>query len=436
MTDRAFTRVERRPGHAPRRAVSADPLYPVSPAMPTAPHSPPVPAPVATSSAHAPIDVSVVMPCLNEQDTLAACIDSARDGLRRLGARGEVVVADNGSTDRSVEIARDHGARVVHVRERGYGSAYRGGFAAARGRTIVMGDSDDTYDFSKIEALVAELDRGADLVLGSRLRGDISPGAMPWLHRYVGNPALSAMLNLIYRTRISDTHSGFRAFRREALERLDLRTTGMEFASEMLIAAARAGWRIREVPIAYRSRGGESKLRTFRDGWRHLRLLLLYSPRHLFTWPGGLMVALGLLLLAALVRGPIVVLGRFVDFHVMFVGSLLATLGTQVLTLGLFATSWKAPPRWFTLERGLVAGGLLLAAGAAGNLAILVHWLREGFAGPLVAVRLAILALTLIVMGAQVLFSSFYLDLLRAMQAPARPAVEEDEPARAEGDDA
>ena len=168
------------------------------------------------------------------------------------------------------------------------------------------------------------------MVLGSRLRGEISPGAMPWLHRYVGNPLLSATLNLFYRTRISDTHSGFRAFRRDAYERLDLRTTGMEFASEMLIVAARARWRIAEVPIAYRARGGESKLRTFRDGWRHLRLLLLYSPRHLFTLPGWLMSVTGLFILLALVRGPLTIVGRFFDFHFMFVGSLLATLGSAV----------------------------------------------------------------------------------------------------------
>jgi hypothetical protein len=200
----------------------------------------------------------------------------------------------------------------------------------------------------------------------------------------------------------------------------------MEFASEMLIVAARAGWRITEVPIAYHARAGESKLRTFRDGWRHLRLLLLYSPTHLFTLPGLLMLAVGLLLLVALVRGPLTIAGRFVDFHFMFVGSLLASLGTQLLTLGLFATSWQAPPRWFTLERGLVVGGLTFAVGLVANLAILAHWLRSGFAGPLDAVRLAIFALTAMVVGAQVLFSSFYLDLLRATRDEARPTVHAD----------
>jgi glycosyltransferase involved in cell wall biosynthesis len=376
---------------------------------------------------HDALDVSVVMPCLNEEATIEACIANAHAGLERLGATGEVVVADNGSTDRSVALARAAGARVVHVRERGYGSAYRGGFSAARGRLLVMGDSDDTYDFSRLDQLVRPLQAGAaDMVLGSRLRGQISPGAMPWLHRYIGNPLLSATLNLFYRTRISDTHSGFRAFRRDAYDRLDLRTTGMEFASELLIAAARAGWRMAEVPIAYRARGGESKLRTFRDGWRHLRLLLLYSPRHLFTLPGWLMTVTGLIILLALVRGPLTIFGRFFDFHFMFVGSLLANLGAQLLTLGLFATSWGRLPRWFTLERGLVAGGVLLAVGLAANLVILTHWLREGFAGPLEAVRLAIFALTAMVVGAQVLFSSFYLDLLRVTRDKARPTIHAD----------
>jgi hypothetical protein len=369
----------------------------------------------ALTAAEAALDVSVVMPCLNEETTIASCIDRAREGLERAGLTGEVVVADNGSTDRSVEIARAHGARVVHVPGRGYGAAYRGGFAAARGRVVVMGDSDDTYDFSRLGDLVGRLEQGADLVLGSRLKGDISPGAMPWLHRYVGNPLLSATLNLFYRTRISDTHSGFRAFRRDAYERLGLRTTGMEFASEMLIVAARSGWRIAEIPIAYHPRAGESKLRTFRDGWRHLRLLLLYSPTHLFTVPGLAMAALGFAILAALVGGPIEVAGRVVDFHVMFVGALLATLGTEVSLLGVFARSWRARPRWFTLERGLTLGLVTFLAGFGLNAWILAEWLAAGL-GELMEVRKAIVGMTLMVVGAQIGFASFFLDVLRGLR--------------------
>jgi len=375
-------------------------------------------------------EVSVVMPCLNEAETLGTCIDRAREGLERLGRPGEIIVADNGSTDGSIEVALAHGARVVHVAPRGYGAAYRGGLGAARGRVIVMGDSDDTYDFGRLDDLVRRIEDGADLVLGSRLRGTIEPGAMPWLHRYVGNPLLSATLNLFYRTRISDTHSGLRAFRKDAYDRLGLRTTGMEFASEMLIAAARARWVIAEVPIAYRPRAGESKLRTFRDGWRHLRLLLLYSPTYLFTVPGATMLVAGLALLALLVGGPVRIAGRLFDFHFMFVGSLLAALGTQVLLLGVFAKSGEDVPRWFTLERGLVGGTVITLAGLAINLGILVHWIWSGF-GPLFAIRLAIVALTLMVVGGQVLFSSFYLDLLRAARTdvPLPPATDATDPA-------
>ncbi len=364
------------------------------------------------------LDISVVMPCLNEAETLAACITKAQEGIAREGLAGEVVIADNGSTDGSVAIARAGGARVVHVADRGYGNAYRAGIAAARGRIVVMGDSDDTYDFSKLGAIVAPLREGADMVLGSRLRGDITPGAMPWLHRYIGNPALSFILNLFYRTRISDTHSGFRAFDRRALVGLGLRSGGMEFASEMLIVAARAGWRIAEVPITYHARAGDSKLRTFRDGWRHLRLLLQYSPLHLFLLPGVAMAVIGLVMQLVLLRGPIEVFGRFVDFHFMFVGGLLANLGTQILMLGLFATTWQRQPGWFTLERGLVAGGVLFVVGMVTNAAIFVRWLTEGFEGPVAVIRFAILALTLTGIGLQVLFGSFYLDLVRALRQP------------------
>jgi hypothetical protein len=357
------------------------------------------------------VEVSVVMPCLNEEATIGACIEKALTGIRRLGVPGEVVVADNGSTDRSVALAESLGARVVHVPVQGYGSAYQGGIAAAAGRVIVIGDSDDTYDFSRLDELVRPLERGAGMVIGSRLRGEIVPGAMPWLHRYVGNPLLSWVLNSFYGSRVSDTHSGMRAFTRDVYDRLALVSSGMEYASEMIIAAAEQGVRIDEVPIAYHPRQGESKLRSFRDGWRHLRLLLLYSPRHLFVRPGLVMLAAGILLLLALLPGPITIGRRMVDYHFMFVGSLLAILGTQVATLGLFARSHREPPRWFTLERGLVAGAVAFGLGLAANLYILGTWILSEF-GPLNAVRLAILALTLTVVGTQVLFSSFYLDLI------------------------
>lgn len=357
------------------------------------------------------LDVSIVMPCLNEEATLGASLRKAREGLARLGVRGEVIVADNGSTDRSIAIAESEGARVVHVSRRGYGSAYQGGIAAARGRVIVIGDSDDTYDFSRIDELIAPLEHGADLVMGSRLGGTIAKGAMPPLHRYVGTPVLTAVLNLLFGTKLVDTLSGFRAFTRRTYEALALSSPGMEWGSEMLVAAARKGLNIVEVPIQYHPRLGESKLRSFRDGWRYLRMMLMYSPTHLFIMPGVVMTAVGLLILGVLMPGPIRYGRLFFDFHYMFVGSLGAIIGTQVALLGLFAKSEQGMPAWFTLERGLVFGALLLLAGFAVNFRILWVWVATGF-GPMNAVRPAIVALTLMAVGAQIFFSSFYLALL------------------------
>lgn len=240
-----------------------------------------------------PPDISVVMPCLDEQDSVGQCVRAALQGIARSGLTGEVVVCDNGSTDASVARAVEAGARVVHQPLRGYGSAYRKGFTYARGRLLVMGDSDGSYDFSQLPQLVDRLERGADYVLGSRLAGEILPGAMPPLHRYVGNPLLTAVLNRFFDLRVSDAHSGMRAFTREAYDRLDLATEGMEFASEIVINAAQAGLRVEEVPITYSPRIGTSKLHSFRDGWRHLRFMLLLCPRYLFLLPGIAMFVLG-----------------------------------------------------------------------------------------------------------------------------------------------
>ena len=239
--------------------------------------------------------VSVVMPCLNEEETVGACVAKAVGWLERRGIPGEVLVVDNGSTDRSVEIAEDAGARVIHERRRGYGQAYLRGFAEARGDYIVMGDSDDTYDFSDLDALVAPLDRGADMVLGNRFAGGIANGAMPWAHRYIGSPIINFVIRLFFGTRIGDSQSGLRAFRRGVTERLGLRSSGMELASEMIVSASRAGLTIAEVPAPYAIRRGESKLNTVRDGWRHLRYLLLAAPDFLFTLPGAAFVVLGVL---------------------------------------------------------------------------------------------------------------------------------------------
>src|SRR6476469_1492909 len=248
-------------------------------------------APPARARERAPF-VSVVIPCLNEEENIAQCVRDARSALLAGGLQGEVIVVDNDSEDRSAEIAEAAGARVVFEPWRGYGCAYRAGFAAARGDYIVMADADLTYDFGEISRFVAELSAGAQLVMGDRM-DNIKPGAMPWLHRYVGNPVLTGILNFLFRTGVGDAHCGMRALRRDILPRLDLRTTGMEFASEMVIRASKERLDIREFPLHSHPRGGESKLSSFRDGWRHLRFLLVHSPTHLFILPGTIMGLFG-----------------------------------------------------------------------------------------------------------------------------------------------
>ncbi len=370
-------------------------------------------------------DVSVIMPCLNEAATVGTCVRKAVAALAAAGLDGEVVVADNGSDDGSPRLAAEAGARVVPAPVRGYGAAYLAGLEAARGRYLVLGDADDTYDFGAVPEFVASLAAGNDVVLGSRFRGRILPGAMPWLHRYVGNPVLSAILSLFFGTRVSDAHCGLRAMTRAASERMSLRSSGMEFASEMVAVALRHGLRVAEIPITYYPRGGRSKLRSFRDGWRHLRFMLLLSPTPLFLLPGLLAVVLGLAGLFALLPGPIHVGALTFDFHFMFVASALAILGVQLVFLGLAAKTYarddlpERPDRWvdfldrrFTLERGLVVGFALAAAGVGINAWILWVWLASG-RGTLFAVRPALLGLSLVVTGAEIVFGSFFLSVLR-----------------------
>jgi glycosyltransferase involved in cell wall biosynthesis len=365
--------------------------------------------------------VSVVIPCLNEADNIERCVTWARTTLAEHGIAGEVIVADNDSEDASAALAVAAGARVVHERRRGYGNAYMAGFAAARGRYVVMADADLTYDFGDIPRFVELLDQGADLVMGDRMDG-IQPGAMPWLHQYIGNPVLSGTLNLFFRTGVRDAHCGMRAFRRDTLPRLDLRTTGMEFASEMVIRAAKAGLTIDQVPIDYHPRGGTSKLSSFRDGWRHLRFLLVHSPTHLFVIPGAVMFFLGALIaLVSLAR--IEVFGREWMLHSMIAGSLLAIVGTQVLALGLCAHAYGSyfmgeREPWFDrmrarfrLEHGLLAGGAIAGAGALIAAVIVLTWVQRGF-GSLSEERLLVAASALIIVGVQVLFSSFLLSIL------------------------
>jgi glycosyltransferase involved in cell wall biosynthesis len=377
-------------------------------------------SPTATPDTAAP-KVSVVIPCLNEAENIVECVTRARRVLAESGLSGEVIVADNGSDDGSPELAKDAGALVVHEPRRGYGSAYLAGFAAARGEYVVMADADLTYDWTEIPHFVEKLDEGADLVMGDRM-DNIHPGAMPWLHRYVGNPVLSGVLNLFFRTGVRDAHCGMRGFRRNVLPTLDLRTTGMEFASEMVIRASKEKLDIRQIPIEYHPRGGESKLSSFRDGWRHLRFLLVHSPTYLFLVPGLVMLLLGTLISAASLAH-INVFGREWQLHSMIAGSLLMIVGTQVGALGLCAHAYgmyfmgdRDP--WFErmrarfrLEHGLLLGGGVFLGGLAVAAVIVVRWADRGF-GSLSEERLAVLAAALMIVGLQVFFSSFLLSIL------------------------
>ena len=295
-------------------------------------------AQIASREDSATLDVSVVIPCLNEAESIEACVTAAHEALADGDYDGEVVVIDNGSTDRSGELAASAGARVVEEPRRGYGRAYLTGLDVARGRYIVMLDADMTYDAGELPRFVEALDDGGDMAIGNRMKG-IQPGAMPWMHQYIGNPVLTGLLNRLFGTEVKDAHCGMRAVRREALPRLDLRTTGMELASEMVIRAAKAGLDIRQFPIEYHPRRGESKLSTWADGWRHLRFLLVHSPTHLFLIPGAAMAALGTLIIAG-VLAHISFLGHQWDIHALIGGSLLLILGTQVIALGLCALAY------------------------------------------------------------------------------------------------
>ena len=373
----------------------------------------------ATSAAA--VEVSIVIPCLNEAVNIEETVRRSLEALVDAGIAGEVVVADNASDDGSAELAAAAGARVVHEPRRGYGSAYLAGFAAARGDFIVMFDADLTYPFDEIAHFVEQLRDGAQLVMGDRM-DNIQPGAMHWVNRYIGNPLLSGTLNLFFKTGIRDAHCGMRGFRRDILPTLGLRTTGMEFASEMVIRASKEQLDIREVPISYAPRGGESKLSRFRDGWRHLRFLLVHSPTHLFIVPGGVMAALGAAIVLTVML-QLNILGRTWDLHSLVAGALLTIVGTQVLALGLCAHAYgtyfmgERDP-WFDrmrarfrLEHGLLVGGVIALAGFAVAASIVWVWVDRGF-GALSDERLAILAATLIIVGIQVFFSSFLLSIL------------------------
>lgn len=386
----------------------------------------PQPAEATTTLAGDMLELSIIMPCLNEAETLATCINKAQQFLRQHNVKGEVVVADNGSTDGSQVIATRSGAKLIHVEKKGYGAALLGGIKAAEGRYIIMGDSDDSYDFTNLMPFVEKLREGYDLVMGNRFKGGIAPGAMPPLHRYLGNPVLSWLGRLFFSTSLGDFHCGLRGFSRAAVKRLEMQTTGMEFASEMVVKASLYGQRIAEVPttLAPDGRSRAPHLRSWRDGWRHLRFLLLYSPRWLFLLPGTTMFGLGWLLLLMLVWGPVQVGRLYFGLHYIVLGSLLALMGFQTMALGVYASVYSVTERfarksamvslinrYFNLERGIGLGSLLFLAGFGINLYILCIWLTTGFEGHL-HISETVLAMTLMVTGAQTVFSSFFLSLL------------------------
>jgi glycosyltransferase involved in cell wall biosynthesis len=374
-------------------------------------------------------ELSVLMPCLNEAETLATCIKKAQKALEVLNVNGEILIADNGSTDGSPEIAAALGARVIHVAEKGYGSALLGGIKASRGKYIVMGDADDSYDFTNLGPFLEKLRAGYDLVVGNRFKGGIAPNAMPPLHKYLGNPVLTGIGRLFFRSPCGDFHCGLRGFSKAAIQRLDLRTTGMEFASETVVKASLHGLRITEVPttLSVDGRNRRPHLRSWRDGWRHLRFLLLYSPRWLFLYPGLLLMLLGAVVSGWLLVGPRVVDGITLDVHTFLYAAMAIVIGYQtvifaVLTKVFAITEGLLPedPRLKTmfrhikLETGILAGTLLLVAGIGLSFYALSFWSATSF-GPLDpsrTLRLVIPAVTLIALGLQTVLSSFFLSIL------------------------
>jgi hypothetical protein len=370
--------------------------------------------------------ISVVIPCLNEARSLASCVDKAIAAFSSMDVPGEVVVADNGSNDGSVEIAEKHGARVVHATVRGYGSALRKGIREARGEFIVLGDADGSHDFGEIGRFVEKWREGYEFVMGNRLAGEMKKGAMSWHHRHIGTPVLTGILNLFFGVRVSDINCGMRGITRQLAAKLDFRTNGMEFASESLIKAARWGARIAEVPITVwpDQRDRPPHLRTFRDGWRHLRLIMLSAPNWLFLLPGGLLIALGLGIVGWLLPGPALA-GRIeLDTRTMSLAMMLVLLGVHIFSIGLFVKvfcyteklSRQSPSlvRWLKrlrLEHGLLLGAALTSIGLLGDCTVAWQWAHQGF-GHLQAIRSVFFFSLSVFMGVEIVFSSIFLSML------------------------
>jgi len=388
------------------------------------------------------LQISVVVPCLDEEAAVGRVVDQAWEGIERSGRTGEVIVVDNGSTDRSAEVAAEHGARVVFEPRRGYGRAYLTGIAHAHGDSLVMADADGTYPVEQLGDFVDALDSGKDLVLGSRFEGRIHEGAMPWSNRWIGNPILTGLLNRLFGIRVSDAHCGMRAVRRSALRALDLHSTGMEFASEMVFKAVRRNLEVGEIPIDYFPRTGESKLSRFGDAWRHVRFMLLYSPSWLYFLPGFVLLLLGLAGMIVLASGPVDVFGRTWQIHTMLAFVALTLLGAQIVQLGVFARTYaythfgenddlfERLRRRIHLEHGLLFGLGLIAIGAGVLITVFVRWANAGF-GALGDEYPTALGVTLVGLGVQTIFSSFFIGLLtmrsrRDEDSVSEPIVIED----------
>ncbi len=385
--------------------------------------------PISSTDNENSCELSIVMPCLNEAETLAICICKAHAFLESNNISGEIIVADNGSTDGSQVIAETHQARVVNVSTRGYGAALMGGIKAARGRYVIMGDADDSYSFHELAPFLAKLREGYDLVMGNRFKGGIKPRAMPKLNRYLGNPVLTGIGRLFFASPVGDFHCGLRGFNKSAIERLDLQTMGMEFASEMVVKATLHKLRITEVPTTLLPDGRirPPHLRRWRDGWRHLRFLLIYSPRWLFLYPGITFMAFGSAVMFALMSGPKTINGVTFDIHTMLYAAILVIIGLQTVAFALFSKVFainarlipednriKVALRIITLERGLILGSLLSLIGIAGSIYAFIAWGR-GYFGPLVPtsmMRVVIPSLTFLAVGIQIIFASFFLSVL------------------------
>jgi hypothetical protein len=390
-------------------------------------------------------EVSVVLPCLNEAETVAVCVDKALSSLRELGIAGEVVVADNGSTDGSQEIARAHGARVVTAPIRGYGGALMAGIEAARGDFVIMADADDSYDLAGLGPFVEKLREGHDVVMGNRFRGGIAPGAMPPLHRYLGNPVLSWLGRSLFGLRsVGDFHCGIRGFRRERIKELRLCMPGMEFASELVVRAALAGYSITEVPTTLRpdGRSRPPHLRTWRDGWRHLRFLLVFAPRKTLIWPGAALALVGLLGTAVLVHGPVAIGRVGLDVNALVYACLAVLVGSQLVLFGGFAEIFgrhegivpaSRAGRWtaaLKLENCVAIGLVLILAGVVGTTLALTEWGRRGFGDQdaRAALRVVLPSATAIALGVIGIFSGFITSLLTLRRVGDATPVESEPP--------